>query len=53
MKNLLDCATKSLWIRGIERKGGHHHMSKTIGTHTNEDHEQDYKYPIFHKNLRM
>jgi hypothetical protein len=28
-------------------------MSKTIGTHTNEDRQQDHKYPIFHKNLKM
>jgi hypothetical protein len=32
---------------GIKRKGGHHHMSKTAGTHTNEDYQQDYKYSIF------
>jgi len=28
-------------------------MSETIRTHTNEDCQQDYKYLIFHKNLKM
>jgi hypothetical protein len=36
-------ATKSLSICGIEWKEGHHHMSKTVRTHTNEDCQQDYK----------
>ncbi len=53
MNNLLGHATESLSIRGIKGKEGHHHMSKIIGTHTNEDHWQDYKYPIFHENLIM
>jgi len=34
MKNFLGHATDSLSIRGIKRKEGHHHMFKTIGTHT-------------------
>jgi hypothetical protein len=37
----------------IKWRGGHHHMSKTAGKHTNEECRQDYKYPNFHKNLRM
>jgi len=53
MKNLLDHVTEPLLICGIERKGGHHHMFETTWTHTNEDRQQDCKYPIFHKNLRM
>jgi hypothetical protein len=28
-------------------------MFETIGTHTNEGCQQDYKYPISHKNLKM
>jgi hypothetical protein len=28
-------------------------MFETTRTHINENHEQDYKYPIFHKNLKM
>jgi hypothetical protein len=43
MKNLLGLATKSLSIHGIERKEGHHHMSKTVGTHTSEDYRQECK----------
>jgi hypothetical protein len=53
MKNLLGHVAESLLIRGVERKGGRHHMFETIGAHTNEDRRQDCKYPIFHKNLRM
>jgi hypothetical protein len=53
MKNLLGHATESLSIRGIEQKGGHHHMFEIARTHTNESCQQDYKYPIFHKNLKM
>jgi hypothetical protein len=53
MKNLFGHAVEWLLICGIQRKGGHHHMFKTAGTHTNKDHQQDYKYLIFHKNLKM
>jgi hypothetical protein len=53
MKDLLGHVTESLLIRGIEQKQGHHHMSETARTHINEGHQQDYKYPIFHKNLEM
>jgi hypothetical protein len=38
MKNLLGHVAESLLICGVKRKGGHHHMFETIGTHTNEDH---------------
>jgi hypothetical protein len=51
--NLLGHALESLLICGIKRRRGHHHISKTAGTHTNEECLQDCKYPIFHKNLRM
>jgi len=51
--NLLGHAMESLLICGIVQTGGHYHMSKTTGTHTNEECRQDYKYPNFHKNLKM
>jgi hypothetical protein len=51
--NLLGHAVESLLICGIKQKGGYHHISKTIATHTNEECQQDCKYPIFHKNLKM
>ncbi len=53
MKNLLGHVVEWLSICGIEQKRAHHHMFETTRTHINENHEQDYKYPIFHKNLKM
>jgi hypothetical protein len=37
MKNILGHVTESLWIHGIEKRGGHHHMFETTRIHTNED----------------
>jgi hypothetical protein len=37
MNNIVGQATKSLSSHGIERNGGHHHMSMITGTHINED----------------
>jgi hypothetical protein len=51
--NLLGHEVESLLICGIEQKGDHHHMSKTTRMHINEECWQDFKYPIFHKDLRM
>jgi len=51
--NLLGHVVESLLICGIKQRGGHHHISKIARTHTNEDCQQDCKYPILHKNLRM
>jgi hypothetical protein len=53
MNNIMGQAIESLSNHGIERNGGHHHMSMIVGTHMNEDCQQNCKYPIFCKNLRM
>jgi len=51
--NLLGHEVESLLICGIKQREGHRHISKTTRTHTNEECQQDCKYPIFHENLRM
>jgi hypothetical protein len=53
INNVVGQAVESLSHCDLERKGVHHHMFVIECTHKNENHQQNCKYPIFHKNLTM